>query len=73
MRLSLQIFNILMIQEKLRVSHTQVELVDAPVVEVLLESDDTALLPQMQLPRPVEVDDGPKAPRVAVKVELVVL
>ena len=52
---------------------TEVELVDAPIVEVLLEGDDTALLTQVQLPRPVEVDHGAEAARMPVKVELVVL
>jgi hypothetical protein len=55
------------------VNLTQVELVNAPVVEVLLEGDDATLLSQVQLPRPVEVDDGPEAARVPVKVVLVVL
>ena len=51
----------------------QVELVNAPVVEVLFEGYRTALLSQVKFPRPVEVDDGPEVPGMSVEVVLVVL
>ena len=51
----------------------QVELVNAPVVQVLFEGYRTALLAQVKLPGSVEVDDGPEVPGMSVKVVLVVL
>ena len=51
----------------------QIELIDAPVVQVLLEGHRAALLSQVKFPRPVEVDDGPEVPGMSVKVVLVVL
>ena len=51
----------------------QVKLINAPVVQVLLEGHRAALLSQVKFPRPVEVDDGPEVPGMPVKVVLVVL
>ena len=51
----------------------QVELVNAPVVQVLFEGHRAALLSQVEFARPVEVDDGPEVPGMSVKVVLVVL
>ena len=50
----------------------QVQLINAPVLEVLAEGQDTHLLHQMQLARAVEVEDGGKGARVAVEEVLVV-
>ena len=51
----------------------QVQLVNTPVVQVLLEGYRTALLSQVKFPSPVEVDDGPEVPGMSVEVVLVVL
>ena len=52
---------------------TQVQLVDAPVLQVLLEGHRAALLAEVKTTRPVEVDDGAEVARVSVEVILVVL
>ena len=51
----------------------QVQFINAPVVQVLLEGYRTALLSQVKFPSPVEVDDGPEVPGMSVEVVLVVL
>ena len=51
----------------------QVELIDAPVVEVLLEGYRAALLPKVKFTSTVEVNDSTEVPGVSVKVVLVVL
>ena len=50
----------------------QVELVDAPKVEVVAESQDAHVLHQVELPGPVKVQDGRKRPGMAVEKVLVV-
>ena len=52
---------------------TQVQLVDAPVLQILLEGHRAALLAEVKTTRPVEVDDGAEVARVPVEVILVVL
>ena len=51
----------------------QIQLINAPVVQVLFEGYRTPLLSQVKFPRPVEVDDGPEVPGMSVKVVLIVL
>ena len=50
----------------------EVELVDLPEVEVVGEGEDAHLLDQVQLARPVKVEDGGEGARVAVEEVLVV-
>ena len=50
----------------------QVELVDAPELQVIGESQNAHLLHQVELSRPVEVEDGREGPRVPVEEVLVV-
>lgn len=51
----------------------EVELVNAPVLKIVAEGQDTHFFDQMQFSCPVKVQDGGKGPRVPVKEELVVL
>ena len=51
----------------------QIQFINAPVVQVLLEGNRTPLLSQVKFPRPVEVDDGPEVPGMSVEVVLIVL
>ena len=50
----------------------EVQFVDAPVLEVVTEGEDAHLVHQMQLPCPVQVEDGGEGARVSVEEELVV-
>ena len=50
----------------------QVELVDLPEVEVVGEGEDAHLLDEVQLARPVKVEDGGEGARVTVEEVLVV-
>lgn len=50
----------------------QVELVDAPVLQVVAEGEHTHLVHQVQLARPVEVEDGAEALGVSVEEVFVV-
>ena len=50
----------------------EVELVDLPEVEVVGEGEDAHLLDQVQLARPVKVEDGGEGARVTVEEVLVV-
>lgn len=45
----------------------EVELVHAPVLEVVAEGDDTHFFDQVQLTRPVEVEDGREGSRMPVE------
>ena len=48
----------------------QVELVDAPVLEVIPEREDTHLFDQMESSSSIEVQDGSECPRMPIEVEL---
>ena len=50
----------------------KVDFVNLPVLKIVTEGHDTHFIYHMELPRPVEIEDGSKGPRVTIKEVLVV-